>query len=83
MPQVEQERHSEQGLWEQDERERWMAETRSCLPSPTMAGCLGGSSLKRKPKGFNQDSDSPKKWSTSVNLAAKKAKDWKGDRRAN
>lgn len=51
---------SEQGLREQDKGERWIAKTRLCLPSPSMAGCLDGSSLKRKPKGFNQDSDSLK-----------------------
>lgn len=68
MPRVEQERHeelgqvrcSEQGLGEHDEGERWIAETRLYLPSPAMAGCLDGSSLKRKPKGFNQGSDSLK-----------------------
>lgn len=38
--------------------ERWMAETRSCLASQAMAGCLDVCSLKRQPKGFNQGSDS-------------------------
>lgn len=38
--------------------ERRMAETRSCLASRAEAGCLDVSSLERKPKGFNQGSDS-------------------------
>lgn len=67
-PRVEQEgpkeldqvRRSAQGLREQVEGERWIARTRLCLPSLTMVECLDGSSLKRKPKGFNQGSDSPR-----------------------
>lgn len=41
------------------ERDGWLKPGRVC-PPPAMAECLDGSSLKRKPKGFNQGTDSPK-----------------------